>query len=135
MGSPEVETALQAVDFVIGRHRIDPARVYLTGYSLGGNGVWGLAEAFPDKWAAVAPVSGFTSPDVAKVRHLPAWLFHGALDTSAPVERERELARALREAGAEVRYTEVPGGNHFIGPVAYGDRELYDWFARQRRKD
>lgn len=43
------------------KYRIDTNRVYLTGFSLGGAGTWYTAAKYPDKFAAIAPMSGFTS--------------------------------------------------------------------------
>jgi predicted esterase len=132
-GSFEVEDAMRALDYVIGRHRIDPARVYLTGISNGGMGVWRLAEAYPDRWAAVVPVSSFISPDVSKVRHISAWIFHAAKDKQAPVKRERDLVKQLKEANADVRYTEIPNKGHEIWREAYDAKELYDWLATKKK--
>jgi predicted esterase len=132
-GSAEVEGAMKALDRVIERHHIDSSRVYLTGLSNGGSGVWTLAESYPDRWAAVAPVCSFISPDVSKVRHLPAWIFHGDKDVEAPVQRERDLVRHLTEAGAEVRYTEVPNQGHGMWAAAYEPKELYEWFASKKK--
>lgn len=132
-GSAEVEDTMMALDYVIGRHRIDPARVYLTGISNGGSGVWHLADAYPNKWAAIAPVCSFISPDLTKVRHFPVWIFHGAKDPWAPVERDRMLVRKLREAGADVHYTEIPNKGHFIGDEAYNPKELYKWLAVKKK--
>jgi len=42
------------------KYRVDTNRVYLTGVSLGGSGTWYLAIKFPEKFAAIAPMSGFT---------------------------------------------------------------------------
>ncbi len=133
-GSVEVENIMQTLEYVIGRHRIDPARVYLTGISAGGSGVWELAQAYPDRWAAVVPVCSFISPDVEKVKHLPAWIFHGAKDQQAPVERERYLVQQLKEADADVRYTEVPNKGHNIWAEAYNPKELYKWLASKRKR-
>jgi predicted esterase len=132
--STEVEGAMMALDYVIAHHRIDPARVYLTGLSTGGSGVWNLAQAYPDKWAAVAPVCSFISPDLEKVRHLPAWIFHGAKDEQAPVDRERYLVQQFKKAGADVRYTEVPNRGHYIWDVAYNPKELYKWLASKKKE-
>jgi predicted esterase len=133
-GSFEVEDAMTVLDEVMRRHRIDPARVYLAGFSNGGTGVWRLAEAYPDKWAAVAPVSSFLSPDVQKVRHLPAWILHGAKDRQAPVQRERDLVKKLQEVQADVRYTELQNREHEIWREAYDGKELYDWLATKKRQ-
>jgi predicted esterase len=130
----EVEEIMKALNYVIVRHHIDPMRVYLTGVSSGGDGVWRLAETYPDKWVAVAPVSSFIQPDVQKVRHIPAWIFHGAKDKQAPVELDRDLVQKLKAAGADVRYTEAPDKEHTNVP-AYDFRELYDWFATKKRED
>jgi hypothetical protein len=46
---------------VTAKYRIDKNRVYLTGVSLGGSGTWYIAIKYPDKFAAIAPISGFTS--------------------------------------------------------------------------
>jgi predicted esterase len=134
-GSVEVERVMMALDYVIAHHRIDPSRVYLTGHSAGGSGVWSLAEAYPDKWAAVVPLCSFISPDVQKVKHIPAWIFHGAKDQLAPVDRERYLVQQLQEAGADVRYTEVPNRGHYIWDVAYNPKELYKWLASKKKTE
>jgi predicted esterase len=132
--TPEVEDAMNVLEHVIKRHNIDPARVYLTGISAGGSGVWHLAEAHPDRWAAVAPVCSFIQPDVQKVRHIPAWIFHGAKDIAAPVELDRDLVQKLKAARADVHYTEAPDKGHNMRGVYYS-RELYDWFATKNRED
>ena len=39
-------------------YRIDPDRVYVTGYSMGGTGSWNMAVRFPGRFAASYPVAG-----------------------------------------------------------------------------
>jgi predicted peptidase len=70
---------------------------------------------------------------VAKVRRLPTWIFHGAKDKQAPVERERILVRRLKEAGADVRYTEISNKDHDIWENAYNPKELYEWLASKKK--
>ncbi|MGL5096519.1 MAG: prolyl oligopeptidase family serine peptidase, partial [Planctomycetia bacterium] len=54
-------------------YNIDPKRIVLVGFSMGGAGAWHLAAHHPDKWAAVSPGAGFVDVkryqklDVAKV--------------------------------------------------------------------
>jgi predicted esterase len=133
-GTDEVDGAMKALDHVIRRHHIDPARIYLTGLSVGGSGVWGLAEAYPEKWAALAALSSLYSPDLRKLRPVPVRIYAGGRDEPHLVESQRHLARQLKEANLDVTYTELPDKGHDIWSEVYSSRELFDWFA-QKRKD
>jgi dienelactone hydrolase len=53
--------ALEVLDEVKARYPIDPDRVYLTGHSMGGHGVWQVGLAHPDRFAAIGPGAGWTS--------------------------------------------------------------------------
>ncbi len=53
--------AMEVLDLVRERYRVDEERVYLTGHSMGGHGVWHLASLFPDRFAAAAPSAGWIS--------------------------------------------------------------------------
>lgn len=52
------------IDYVLAHYRVDLNRLYLTGYSLGGNAVWqapfNLAQA--QRLAAIVPVAGYNNP-------------------------------------------------------------------------
>ncbi|MBX2812121.1 MAG: prolyl oligopeptidase family serine peptidase [Myxococcales bacterium] len=41
------------------RPTIDPARIYITGHSMGGLDTWDLPGRFPDRWAAALPMADF----------------------------------------------------------------------------
>lgn len=42
------------------RYRIDPDRISLRGFSMGGHGAWHIGLHYPDLWSAVSPGAGFT---------------------------------------------------------------------------
>jgi len=50
--------ALKALDQTVAEFKADPARLYVTGLSMGGYGSWYLAAKYPGKLAAVAPAAG-----------------------------------------------------------------------------
>jgi dienelactone hydrolase len=131
--SAEVQNILQALDYVIGRHRIDPARVYLTGIANGGDGVWRLAEAYSDKWAALVPVSSSYQPDVQKVRHIPAWIFQEAQDKQATTLQPQARLQELQKPASEVRFTEVSKKPQAVWMEAYRSQTLYDWLAAKKK--
>jgi predicted peptidase len=139
------EMALKCLDEAAREYRVDIDRTYLTGLSLGGFGTWLLAERVPERFAAVVPICGFYgNPNAAtdaetlgklvqSLRNVPVWCFHGTLDKAVPVERSREIVGALRESGANVKYTEFADGQHDVWGRAYADAELWKWLFAQRR--
>jgi len=52
---------LETLDLFAANHKIDPTRIYLTGHSMGGHGVWYLGALYPDRFAAIAPSAGWAS--------------------------------------------------------------------------
>jgi len=117
------------------RYRVDPDRIYVTGLSLGGYGTWSLAEAYPERFAAVAPVCGGGDPSrAAAMRRLPVWAFHGEKDLLVPVEESRVMVEALRKAGGNVRFTAYPDKGHDCWTATYETPELYRWLLEQKRE-
>jgi len=113
----------------------DPKQTYLTGLSMGGYGTWSMAAAFPDKWAAIAPICGRGDPKTAeKLKDLPIWCFHGDADTAVKVEGSRGIIKAIEAAGGKPKYTEYPGVGHNSWDKAYGTDELYTWLLTNKKK-
>jgi len=119
---------------------VDKDRVYLTGLSMGGFGVWALATEYPDRFAAIAPICGggrrlLDFPGrLARIVNLPVWSFHGDRDEEIPVEESTKLVEALRQHGGNVASTVYPGVGHDAWTRTYANPELYDWFLAQARR-
>jgi predicted peptidase len=147
--------ALAALDKTIKEFNGDPRRLILTGLSAGGNGSWFLASRYPEKFAALvvvcAFVSKFTSPSnrieypalaegpdphseiAKKVAKIPIRIYHGdADDIVLPVE-SRKMAAALKAAGANYEYFELPKVNHNAWDPAYNDANLIEWILKQQK--
>jgi predicted peptidase len=133
-GQPDGDRALAILDSVEREFGTDPARVYLTGISVGATGVWRLAAAHPDRWAAIVPVCGLGPVTKAgAIKDIPCWCFHGAEDGNVSVEHSRNMVDAIRGTGRSPRYTEYPGVGHDSWDRAYATEELYEWLLKQRR--
>ncbi|MFH1006245.1 MAG: prolyl oligopeptidase family serine peptidase [Candidatus Latescibacterota bacterium] len=52
---------LEVLEQMQARYRIDPNRIYLTGHSMGGHGVWHVGLHHADRFAAMAPSAGWNS--------------------------------------------------------------------------
>ena len=114
---------------------IDQDRIYLTGQSLGGWGVWDMIAKRPDLFAAAIPVCGGGDPKtVSSMGDVAIWAFHGAMDREVNVEISREMVNALKAAGSGVKYTEYPSAGHEIWDRAYSEDGLIDWLFAQRKR-
>lgn len=119
---------------LVARLPVDADRVLMTGLSMGGIGTWNYAADYPERLAAIAPVSGSGDSDrAARVARLPIWAFHGALDDAVPLGDEQAMVDAVRAAGGNVRFTVYPDVGHAAWDRAYADPALYDWLLAQRR--
>lgn len=122
---------------VIEEQRIDENRVYLTGLSMGGYGVWATGGEYPELFAAMAPVCGaIYRPiyrNVSNIIEMPIWVFHGALDDVVSPENSNKMVRTLKEAGSKVKYTIYPLANHNSWTETYNNPELYKWMLAQKK--
>ena len=133
--SAEGKRAVAILEEVEKDYKTDKKRVYLTGLSMGGSGTWSLAAAYPDRWAAAAPICGGGDlKSVEKIKNLPIWCFCGDKDNPKLVENNRAMNKALKDAGSSARYEEYPGVGHNSWDRAYATAELYTWFLKQATK-
>lgn len=120
------------LDEIEAKYRVDPNRIYVTGLSLGGNGTWSLAFAEPYRFAAIAPVCGWSVPSVAcTIKHLPIWVFHGDKDNVVPFSSSELMVNRLKACGGNVRFTIYKNGNHNAWTETYNNEELYSWLLNQ----
>jgi len=115
---------------------VDPARIYITGLSMGGFGTWGMLMDYPDYFAAAVPICGGWNleedvENAPRIGNVPIWAFHGALDDDVPVERSRDMVRAIEGTGGNIKYTEYPDGWHPIWDSVYSEPELFPWMFAQ----
>jgi predicted peptidase len=122
------------LDEISSEYAIDERRIYLTGLSMGGYGTWSLSTAYPERFAAIAPICGGGCPQKAwRLRQIPVWAFHGEKDEVVKLEESRQMVEALRACGGRVRLTVYPGVGHDAWSRTYENRRLYTWFLQHRK--
>jgi predicted peptidase len=128
------QSVMALLETVSETYLVDPDRIYLTGLSMGGFGVWNLAEQYPDRWAALAPVCGGGNPYLAqRVRHIPTRIFHGQNDRSVPVGMAKQMAAVLKSVGGRVELFVYPDLGHQCWKPTYDNPKLYQWFLSHGR--
>lgn len=131
----ENEALNALLDEIIKEYAVDEDRIYLTGLSMGGFGTWSLATAYPERFAAIAPICGSGDPwRVAAIKNIPAWVFHGAKDEVVKPENSDKMVNALKRVGADVQYTLYPDAGHDSWTETYNNPKLYQWFLKHKRK-
>lgn len=119
-GTSESQTDIrEVIEDVFANYPVDPERVVLTGFSMGGYGVYRTHLEQPDLFRALAVFSGSprapwplrfkrnaSYPNVSRRRHrgrftdVPLFVFHGLQDRSLPFEKTETFLAALKSAGA-----------------------------------
>jgi len=102
------------------RYAIDPERIFLYGFSMGGYGAWRLGLQHAERFAGVAVLSAPLShgeedltPLLENVENLPLFIVHGTADTSISIDEARRAVTTLRERDyPELTYLELEGAGH-----------------------
>ncbi|MED5330078.1 MAG: prolyl oligopeptidase family serine peptidase, partial [Planctomycetota bacterium] len=132
---------------------VDRRRLYLTGHSMGGHGVWHLAANDPDGFAAAAPSAGWAGFDsyggrpsgtlqgvwqradgasltfnlLENLVQVPTYILHGGNDDNVPASEARALHEALLSAGGDPTLHIEPGQGHWWDIGRPGGADCVDW--------
>ncbi|MEO7092788.1 MAG: PHB depolymerase family esterase, partial [Polyangiales bacterium] len=154
LGETEV---MELVAWAIARYpNIDPDRVYITGFSMGGIGAASIPLHHPDVFAAAQPLCGYHSYAIRRDIHgrplrawesfliedrsntewafnglrLPMYVVHGTKDL--PEENSGVLIDAYERLGFSMKH-EHPDKGHDVWGWAYDHLDQVKYFAGRRR--
>ncbi|HSK10333.1 MAG TPA: prolyl oligopeptidase family serine peptidase [Vicinamibacterales bacterium] len=126
------EDIREAVADVMANYAVDPSRVILAGFSMGGYGVYRTYKEDPGRYKALAVFSGLPrvpgnagGPDfleqepAALFSKVPIFIFHGGQDRNCPIEQTRALVDRFRAANVRLQFEyEEDKGHEAPGPAA-----------------
>jgi phospholipase/carboxylesterase len=113
---------------------IDKNRLLLTGMSDGGTFCYLCGLMGQARFSHLAPVSASFQAmllefvESERLRGMPVYLTHGALDWMFPIDIARQANRALTAAGARVTYREIEDLSHTYPVEENGP--ILDWFLQ-----
>lgn len=132
--TPSLALALELYEKLVGELPVDRNRLYITGVSMGGFGVWDTIVRRPDYFTAAMPLcGGGDSASAARLKDLPIWAFHGEKDMTVPCRRTTAMIDAIRKAGGAPKMTIYPGVGHPCWLHAFTDPEVFEWLFAQER--
>jgi len=141
------------------RVKIDPDRVFLLGYSMGGMGAYTIAAHYPDLWAGVVVLCGradyffWKDLDPAKVEpfkryvldmefgwplaenflHLPVLAHQGTADILIKPQQAYRFVERLNGLGCKAQLVRLEGQSHWIADEVFSTPKPFDWMDAQRR--
>ena len=119
---------------VVADHNVDQSRVYLTGYSMGGNGSWDLLSRSPQWFAAAAPIAGWGDTGAICVASaVPVRAYHSDDDTVIEYARSVEMVNALKACPGEAELITLHGVDHASWVPAFSDPDFYAWLLQHER--
>ncbi|MFT5300603.1 MAG: putative peptidase [Mariniblastus sp.] len=92
-------SVMELMDHVIKNHNIDPSRVLLTGFSLGGHGTWYLGSRHQDRFTAMIPIAGDPYVKEGTTWTTPVYAIHSRADTVVPIKGTEEYIQAQVVSG------------------------------------
>jgi predicted peptidase len=124
----------EVAGMAIKKYSIDTTRLYLTGLSMGGAGVFSAVQYFPDLFHAAIPIAGWGDPNKACHIKTAVWAFQGADDGGAGV---KNVIDAIKKCSpqSESKASILQGQGHHIWDMVYsnkasGNVNIYDWLLK-----
>lgn len=130
----EKELVIQMLKQLRAIFPIDENRVYLSGFSMGGNGTWEIAVTEPDIFAAIAPIAGwYEGRDINKLYDMPIWNFHGEDDEVVSISGSETIMSQLSTSKSDVKFSRYKHVKHDVMYKVLERRELYEWLLTHRK--
>ena len=120
----QVDNILRAVDTLKRKYNIDETKIYLTGISDGGTGVYYLALKEPNAWSAFLPLNGslavLRNPDTGadgemhgnNLVNAALYVVNGEHDQLYPVAQVEPHIAWLKKMGVDVTFRPQAGAEH-----------------------
>lgn len=120
-------------DHVQSKLSIDENRVYVTGFSMGGQGTWhvGCGKNVSYKLAAMMPLGAWgcnyvrhgKTPETCNTLKTPVWVLHCPQDPVSMISEQLTLFQSHMDCGGYGRFTMIPGKRHLSRPS--NDKEFF----------
>jgi dienelactone hydrolase len=135
MGSWPAAYVLDVINYVKKYLRVDPKRVYITGLSLGGKGVWTTLGAYPEVFAGAIPIcaggNALSQACEIAAENVPVWGFHGDADGVVSYTVTTKMVAAINACTPKpnplAKATLFAGAGHVIWDNVYNKTNALDW--------
>ena len=128
-------TLRELLDTYLAMSQVDKQRIYIMGLSMGAMGTYDMTIRYPEIFAAAIPICGTVNPTrLSAAKEVKFRIFHGDADSVVPVSGSRQAYKALKAAGADVKYIEFPGVTHGSWNPAFTLPDFMSWLFSQKKQ-
>lgn len=111
---------------------IDPRRIAVAGFSMGGRGAWFMSSRHADLFTAAVIMAGQSEEPLAGLGRIPTYVIHSRDDERVPFGQAAQRVEALEHLGRNVRFDVLEGVGHFnMGEYADAIRRAARWVREQ----
>ena len=114
------ETVVSAIQKVVVDCHIDSGNISLTGFSMGGAGVWNIAVSYPELFRCIAPCSGgvrSSETALSALSNMKIWTFVGTADTVVKPQPTIDFIEQLSQNNPQAIITQFDGATHTDVPA------------------
>ena len=104
-----VLTLLEAVQRT---YSVEPRKVIVTGFSMGGAGTWHWANKFPERFSAAIPMAGRPT-GAASTWRVPVFAVHSQNDERVPIGPAKKQIEELQQLGKNAEIVVLTGIAHY----------------------
>ncbi len=136
----------EAIEDVIENFNVNTEKIILSGFSMGGYGVYRTFYEYPHKFSALAIISGhpdlarkwrnenginFLDEDLAKLFYdIPMFIYHGKQDLNCPFDLTERMVKMIRNHNDKIEF--IIDENEGHGSMSEGNRQIYfNWLLKQ----
>ena len=133
---PQAEQAvLSLIKAVRDEFAIDPRRIVVVGFSLGGSGAWFLSARHADVFSAAIVMAGRTEEPLTNLAKIPTYVIHSRDDQVVPFAQAEQRAAALKRMGRPIQFDTLAGVGHYeMGGYLAALRNGGRWVREQWQK-
>lgn len=143
----------QYIEYIAAKYKVDMNRIYITGLSMGGYGVFDYVGVYGDSSyvAAAAPICGGGNVKQGKsYQNIPIWAFHGDADPTVSIDRSIEMIEAINKQNPmhKAKLTVYPNVGHDSWTMTYDgtgmgkessdydsfSEDLYSWMLKYTKE-
>jgi len=150
----DVTKTKKVTEFLMANYAVDTTRIYMTGLSMGGYGVWDqiAVVGVGAHITAAVPISGsgnLVPGRAQRASAIPIWSFHGVDDKTVLPDFDIAMTKAINDLSPKIRakLTIYPGTGHDAWSKTYDgtgkgtgaatydqfDMDIYEWMFQYKK--